>query len=49
MWDEYLKGWLAAERKKEKEEAAAEQENPEEGTTMTGPDRTGREGTEESR
>ena len=33
MRTEHLKGWLAEERKKEREEAAAEQATPAEGTT----------------
>ena len=45
----HLKGWLAAARNKEKEEAASKQENPTVGRTMPGHDRTGREGTEERR
>ena len=49
MRSEHLKGWLAAARKKEKEEAPEKQENPTEGRTMPGTDRTGREETEESR
>ena len=49
MRAEHLKGWLAAARKKEREEAAAEHENPKEGRMMPGPKRTGREGTEDSR
>ena len=46
MRAENLKGWLTEARKKERDEAAAYQENPTEGTTE-GPDRTGREGKEE--
>ena len=45
--DKHLKGLLMAARKKEKEKAAAEQDNLIE--TMPGPNRMGREGTEESR
>ena len=48
MRAENLKGWLTEARKKERDEAAAYQDNPTEGTTE-GPDRTGREGTENSR
>ena len=46
MRAENLKEWLTEARKKERDEAAAYQENPTEGTTE-GPDRTGREGKEE--
>ena len=49
MWAKRLKGWLSAARKKEKEEAAAKQEKQKEGRTMSGPDRNGGEGTDESR
>ena len=49
MRAKHLKGWLAATRKKEREEAATNQENPTEGMTTVGPDDTGGEGTEESR
>ena len=49
MQAKHLKVWLAAVRKKEKEEAAAEQEKWTEGKTMPGPDRTGREGKEDIR
>ena len=41
MRAEHLKVWIAAARKKEREEAAAEQENPIEGRTMAGTDRAG--------
>ena len=47
--DKHLKGLIAAERNKEREEAAAEQDNLTEERTMSGPDRTGREGSEERR
>ena len=40
MREEYLKGWLAATSKNDKEEAAADQETPTEGTTAA-PDGTG--------
>ena len=46
---DHLKEWLSAARKKEKEEVAAEQENPKEVRTMPGPYRKGREGTEKRR
>ena len=49
MRAEHLKGWLAATRKKEKEEAADEKESPMEGRVMPGPNRTGMEGTVESK
>ena len=42
MRAEHLKGWLAAARNKDKEEAAAEQDNPTEGRKLSGPDRAGR-------
>ena len=48
MRAEHLKGWSAAAMKKDKEEAAAEQEKPTEGGTIPGPGRTRREGKEES-
>ena len=41
MWAEHLTGWLAADRKKEREEGLSEQGNPTEGRTTAGPDRTG--------
>ena len=43
MRAENLKGWLTEARKKEREEAATEQENSEEGTSAV-PDGTGRGG-----
>ena len=46
---EHMKGWLAADKNKDKEEAAAEQENPKEGRTIPRTERAEREGTEESR
>ena len=48
MRAEHLKWWLAETRKKEREEAATEQETLTEGATV-GPDGTGKEGTEDSR
>ena len=48
MRAEHLKGWLAEAWKKEREEAAADQEPPTERTTE-GPNRTGREGKEDIR
>ena len=47
MRSKHLKGWLAAAIKKEREEAAAEQENPSETTALS--DRTEGEETEDSR
>ena len=41
MRADQLKGFIAAERKNEKEEAKAKQENPKEGRMTAGPDETG--------
>ena len=41
MRADHLKGWLEAARKKEREEAAAKQENRTKGRTMSGTDGTG--------
>ena len=49
MRAEHLKGWLAAAKRKEREEAAAEVGHRTEERTAEGPDRTGGEETEESR
>ena len=49
MWTEQLKGWLAAAKRKEREEAATKKEHPTEERIMEGTVGTGGEETQESR